>query len=51
MTVKELRQELENLPDDLPVWVWDLETEEPNAVLQVDPTISDRVDLNFRSVN
>ena len=49
MTVKELREELESLPDELPVYVWDLEIEEPSKVLLVDPTISDRVDLNFRS--
>jgi len=49
MTVKQLIEELKSCPEDLPVYVWDLETEEPGEVLLVDPTISDRVDLNFRS--
>ena len=49
MTVKQLKAELEALPDELPVFVWDETDEDPHPVLCVDPTISDRVDLNFRS--
>jgi len=35
--------------DDLPVYVYDLSTEESFPLIMVDPTISDRIELNFRS--
>ena len=48
ITVQEL---IENLvcDDDMPVYVYDLTTEESYPLIMVDPTISDRIDLNFRS--
>jgi hypothetical protein len=33
----------------MPVYVYDLTTEESYPLIMVDPTISDRIDLNFRS--
>jgi len=35
--------------DDMPVYVYDLSTDEAYPLILVDPTISDRIDLNFRS--
>jgi hypothetical protein len=35
--------------DDLPVYVYDLSTDESFPLIIVDPTISDRIELNFRS--
>ena len=52
MTVGELRAELEVISvdnDDLPVYVYDTNTCESFPLSIVDPTISDRVDLNFSS--
>ena len=49
MTVKELIAELETLPDDLPVHVHDLADGEHFPIERVDPTISDRIEINFRS--
>ena len=49
MTVKELIAELEALPDDLPVHVYDLADGEHFPIERVDPTISDRIELNFDS--
>ena len=50
MTVQEL---IENLvcDDDMPVYVYDLSTDESYPLILVDPTISDRIDFNFRSEN
>lgn len=47
--VADLKAELESLPDDLPVFMFDLHTDEAYPLVQVDPTISDRIDLNFSS--
>lgn len=50
MTVAELRAELGRMSsdsDDLPVFLYDLDTCEAHPLWSVDPTISDRVDLNF----
>ena len=52
MTVAELRAELGRMSscnDDLPVFLYDLNTSEKFSLWSVDPTISDRVDLNFSS--
>jgi hypothetical protein len=49
LKVKDLRAQLDDLPDDLPVFLFDLHTDEAYPLQQVDPTISDRVDLNFSS--
>jgi hypothetical protein len=47
LTVKNLREELDSLPDDLPVYAYDLSLEESFPIELVDPTISDRIELNF----
>lgn len=47
--VSDLKAELEGLPDDLPVFVFDEHTDEAFPLQIIDPTISDRVDLNFSS--
>jgi hypothetical protein len=48
--VQEVVTLLESVIDkDMPVYVYDLSTDESYPLLLVDPTISDRVDLNFRS--
>ena len=49
LKVADLKAELESLPDDLPVFMFDLHTDEAYPLQRVDPTISDRVDLNFSS--
>ena len=52
MTVADLRAELGRLSsdnDDLPVFMYDLSTSESFPIVRVDPTISDRIDLNFSS--
>ena len=50
VTVKELMQTLASIiDDDMPVYVYDLSTDESYPLILVDPTISDRIDLNFRS--
>ena len=49
MTVKELIEELQSLPEDLTVHVHDLADGEHFPIDIVDPTISDRIDLNFDS--
>jgi len=52
MTVRELRDQLINMSVDdwdLPVYVYDTNTCESFPLSIVDPTISDRVDLNFSS--
>lgn len=49
MTVKELIEELQTLPEDLPVHVHDLADGEHFPIERVDPTISDRIELNFDS--
>lgn len=52
VTVKELMQTLASIiDDDMPVYVYDLSTDESYPLILVDPTISDRIDLNFRSEN
>ena len=49
MTVKELIEELQALPEDLSVHVHDLADGEHFPIERVDPTISDRIELNFDS--
>ena len=52
MTVRELRDQLVNMSVydlDLPVFLYDLNTCETFPLERVDPTISDRIDLNFLS--
>ena len=53
ITVQELMEAMASVVDDegiyLPVYVYDLTTEESYPLIMVDPTISDRIDLNFRS--
>ena len=52
ITVRELMQTLASIiDDDMPVYVYDLSTDESYPLIMVDPTISDRIDLNFRSEN
>jgi hypothetical protein len=52
MTVKQLIEALEMIGDSsLPVHVHDLADGEHFAVELLDPTISDRVELNFNSNN
>lgn len=48
MLVQELIESLA-CDDDMPVYLYDLSTQEAYPLLQVDPTVSDRIDLNFRS--
>lgn len=50
VSVQELLEALTSVvDDDLPVYVYDLSTDEAYPLILVDPTISDRIDLNFRS--
>lgn len=50
LTVQELMEAMASVvDDDMPVYVYDLTTEESYPLIMVDPTISDRIDLNFRS--
>tara|TARA_E500000318_G_scaffold54618_1_gene50875 strand:- start:624 stop:905 length:282 start_codon:yes stop_codon:yes gene_type:complete len=50
VSVQELIEAMASVvDDDLPVYVYDLTTEESYPLIMVDPTISDRIDLNFRS--
>ena len=50
ITVQELMEAMASVvDDDMPVYVYDLTTEESYPLIMVDPTISDRIDLNFRS--
>ena len=50
VTVQELMEAMASVvDDDMPVYVYDLTTEESYPLIMVDPTISDRIDLNFRS--
>jgi len=53
MTVNELFEELQLLVEhgngDLPVYVYDLADGEHFPIERVDPTISDRIELNFDS--
>jgi len=50
ITVQELIEAMASVvDDDMPVYVYDLTTEESYPLIMVDPTISDRIDLNFRS--
>ena len=52
ITVRELMQTLASIiDDDMPVYVYDLSTDESFPLIMVDPTISDRIELNFRSEN
>ena len=50
MTVKELIEQLQPLPKDLPVYVCDTVWNEPYPIDLVDTTISDRIDINFEGV-
>lgn len=48
--VQEVVTLLESVIDkDMPVYVYDLSTDQSYPLLLVDPTVSDRIDLNFRS--
>ena len=50
ITVQALMEAMASVvDDDMPVYVYDLTTEESYPLIMVDPTISDRIDLNFRS--
>ena len=52
MTVGQLRAELALIPaddDDVPLFLYDLNTCDVFPLECVDPTISDRIDLNFSS--
>ena len=50
ITVQALMETMASVvDDDMPVYVYDLTTEESYPLIMVDPTISDRIDLNFRS--
>ena len=52
ITVQELIEAMASVVDeDLPVYVYNLSTEESYPLIGVDQTISDRIDLNFRSEN
>lgn len=47
MTVKELMEQLQSLPQDLPVHICDMMDNEHWPLDSVDATLSDRVELNF----
>ena len=47
LTVGELKSQLDGIDDDMPVYAFDLSQEESHPVQLVDPTISDRVEINF----
>ena len=52
ISVQELIEAMASVVDeDLPVYVYNLSTEESYPLIRVDQTISDRIDLNFRSEN
>jgi hypothetical protein len=47
LTVKQLKEQLEGIPDDTPVFVYDIAYADLYRVEGVDTTISDRVDINI----
>ena len=47
LTVGELKEALEYCEDSLPVYAFSLDSEESYPVEIVDPTIADRIELNF----
>jgi len=47
LTVGELKAQLDGVDDDMPVYAYSLFTEESYPIILVDPTISDRLELNF----
>ncbi len=47
MTVGEIRQALEGLPDEYPVTLFDLDTDERFPIDAVDNCIHGRVEINF----
>lgn len=47
LTVGELKKVLEYCEDNLPVYAFSLDSEESYPVEIVDPTIADRIELNF----
>jgi len=49
MTVKELIEELQDCPQDLPVYVWDCDTAEIYEALIGELTVGARVDIAFSS--
>jgi len=47
LTVGELKSQLEGVDDDMAVYAYSLSADESYPVVLVDPTISDRLELNF----
>ena len=47
LTVGELKLQLEGVDDDMAVYAYSLSADESYPVVLVDPTISDRLELNF----
>ena len=47
MTVKQLIAQLEDMPEDLEVFVYDLATTDSHSIEQVDTDLGDRIDLNI----
>lgn len=47
LTVKELMEQLEEMPEDLPVFIYDIAYADLYRIEGVDTTISDRIDINI----
>ena len=47
LTVKQLKEKLEGIPDDMPVFVYDIAYADQYRIEGIDTTISDRVDINI----
>ena len=47
LTVGELKAQLDGVDDEMPVYAYSLFAEESYPIILVDPTISDRLELNF----
>ena len=47
LTVGELKAQLEGIDDNMAVYAYSLFAEESYPIILVDPTISDRLELNF----
>lgn len=48
LTVGELKAQLEGIDDGMAVYAYSLSADESYPIILVDPTISDRLELNFK---
>ena len=46
-TIKQLKEQIKDIPDDMPVFVYDIAYSDLYRIEGVDTTISDRIDINI----